>query len=85
MQTNGCLSQENGEEAGAPSTSHLNGTPPSGSTTNGVLHGEGGDSTSPPLTTTMTETDKDIVRLIGQHLQSLGLQYVCPFLNVQVL
>ena len=76
MQTNGCLSQENGEaeELVAPSTSHINGT------SNGVVllpHGDG-DSSPPTVLPPMTETDKDIVRLIGQHLQSLGLQYVQP-------
>ena len=83
MQTNGCLSQENGEaeERVAPSTSHINGT------SNGVVllpHGDG-DSSPPAVVPPMTETDKDIVRLIGQHLQSLGLQYVPPpGLNAQL-
>ena len=70
MQTNGCLSQENGE--GDLTEPHLS----NGATSNGVLaHPEGGGEPSTPLNTaTMTDTDKDIVRLIGQHLQSLGLQ-----------
>ena len=61
MQANGC-SAHNGQEA---STSALNGA--TACVTNGTLQEN-------PVVLN-SQTDKDIVRLIGQHLRSLGLKW----------
>ena len=69
MQANGC-SQQNGEsEAATASTSQRNGA--CSNTANGDLH-EQGERVG--FTKAMNQTDQDTVRLIGQHLRSLGLK-----------
>jgi hypothetical protein len=76
MHTNGCP-QQNGDIANGsnlPSTSHLNGAhAPSAN----------GDTIPSPrnnaIFSEMSQTDQDIIRLIGQHLQSLGLKLVLLF------
>lgn len=73
MQTNGCSPQHNGQvdaDSTAPSTSvQLNGAC-SGPSSNGDIHE---NSNRPGRIRIMSQTDRDIVRLIGQHLRSLGL------------
>ena len=68
MQANGCQQQHNGATT-EPSTSQMNGS--CTSTSNGQVHHDH-DRMSP--VDLMSQTDRDIVRLIGQHLRSLGLQ-----------
>lgn len=63
MQTNGCT--HNGESAEIASTSYQNGT------CSGALNGEIEEKSSPRKT--MSKSDMDIIRLIGQHLRGLGL------------
>ena len=65
MQTNGC-SPHNG--AGEESTS--NGV--TQGATNGVTNGATSMEETPPALT--SQIDKDVVRLIGQHLRSIGLK-----------
>lgn len=75
MQTNGYLPQQNGESDNFASTSHFNGS----TTANGVMHGDG-DRAGPSRN--MSETDKDIVRLIGEILMwHLLLQFLHNFVN----
>jgi len=66
MQTNGTTPQHNGETVDTPSVSQQNGT------SEGSLNGESGGRQSPQKT--MSRSDMDIIRLIGQHLRGLGLK-----------
>lgn len=65
MQTNGTTAH-NGESVETPSVSQQNGT------SEGSLNGELADKPSPQKT--MSRSDMDIIRLIGQHLRGLGLK-----------
>lgn len=69
--------QQNGgtADSGGP---HANGNmiPESDGDINGV-NGETNQNLGPPKV--MDKTNQDIVRLIGQHLKTVGLEYVPPF------
>lgn len=65
---------ENGRDEGDDTASTSQQQQLNGATSNGVLHGDGAGEGPAPGVANMSDTDKDIVRLIGQHLQSLGLQ-----------
>ncbi|XP_053405443.1 WD repeat-containing protein 26-like [Mercenaria mercenaria] len=67
MQTNGTTQQHNGETVEMPSVSQQNGT------CEGTFNGELTDKPSPQKT--MSRSDVDIIRLIGQHLRGLGLNH----------
>ena len=70
MQTNGCPEHNaNGETD--PFNSQINGACAADGVSNGDLNCEN-DRLSPAKP--MSQTDKDIVRLIGQHLRNLGLK-----------
>lgn len=66
---NGCP-QHNGESENGRASPHMNGQF-SIPTANGDIHTETDNPVSPKP---MSQTNKDIVRLIGQHLRSLGLK-----------
>lgn len=75
MQTNGCPEMNGGAAAvgggdGLPSTSHMNGAHESNGTTVDC------DSTEAVPFHMMSRVNQDIIRLIGQHLRTLGLKYV---------
>jgi hypothetical protein len=77
VEQNGASSTANG--AGEPSSSGLqNGSGGLGGMTNGD-GASNGNLSSPKI---MDSTNHDIVRLIGQHLRTIGLKYVSsPFCN----
>jgi hypothetical protein len=80
VELNGVSSTSNG--AVEPSSSGLqNGSGGPGSMTNGDSASNGNGNTSSPKL--MDNTNHDIVRLIGQHLRTIGLKYVaCTILLI---
>lgn len=72
MHTNGCPQQNGDINTGGnmPSTSHMNGS--HGPSANGDIYPESRQTSF----SSMSQTDQDIIRLIGQHLRGLGLQCV---------
>jgi len=71
MQSNGCAAHNGGtgDRQVQASTSQMNGA--CSATSNGELR-EDGEGTEPVKL--MCQSDRDIVRLIGQHLRGLGLK-----------
>lgn len=74
-------SQQNGASAdtGGP---HTNGNVVPGP--DGDLNGVNGEANGPPdAPKVMDKTNQDIVRLIGQHLKTVGLEYVNVKLTIR--
>ncbi|XP_052767437.1 WD repeat-containing protein 26-like [Mya arenaria] len=67
MQTNGSLPQHNGEVSDSTSLAIPNGN------SEGAINGDLGDKPAPQRT--LSNSDMDIIRLIGQHLRGLGLNH----------
>jgi hypothetical protein len=76
MQTNGCPPSTGPSDSRAEATNNVD---HNSSQMNGVHAATNGASHSNPPTRTLSRADQDIIRLIGQHLRNLGLEWVFFF------
>lgn len=76
---NGCTQRNGVSEDHSASSSQQNGTELTSE--NNAINGAPNGDISPKI---IDKTNQDIVRLIGQHLKTIGLKYVCLICGLQM-